>query len=327
MIVSPRRPKAAVVVMLFASTVLVSCENAHRGERMQTTSATSVTVPDTWLQHGIRLLGSNKCDELRSFLSTIPEREVNEEWFRLRALGEGMCWTHTRSAKDKASALQAVDEGISKYPESAGLIAAKGGLLELFGDRVAAQPLYDRARQVAEANLRKNPMSRKDRSLLRRLNGDTPVGSSQPTSTSIQEPGPPDDTVDIRPAWQRAAWQFMAADNCRGAVRYLDQHPLADPMWFTLRSQADLLCFQEHLGDAYKTDAFKTLEAGLSANPDSPRLLKTRGEAFAAIGDTTSAERCFQEAAVSARRKLSDTHSKEEADEVLQELAMSGHAK
>jgi hypothetical protein len=73
----------------------------------------------------------------------------------------------------------------------------------------------------------------------------------------------------------------MAADNCRGAIGYLDQHHFTEPMWYVMRSQADLLCWQERLCDTYKNAAFSDLEAGLRANPDSPRLLKEKAEFYA----------------------------------------------
>lgn len=305
-----------------ASLVLLSCEKVAGGNVSQATTVT-VPEPDTWAERSVHLLAANRCEDLRSLLKSVPQPEVNERWFRLRALGEGMCWTHSRSDRDKQSALRAVDEGIARYPSSAGLISAKGGLMQLFGDVAGARALYDRARRMAAVNLRTNPNSREDREVLERLNGRAPGALTQrpPTSASNRE----NDLVDARPSWQQDAWRFITQDNCRGAIAYLDQHHFTDPMWYVMHSQANLLCWQERLGDTYRNAAFSDLEAGLRANPDSPRLLKEKAESYAATGDPVNAETFFHRAAESARQKLAKDASNAEADEVLHELAMSGH--
>jgi hypothetical protein len=284
-------------------------------------------VADTWDQPAIRLLAANRCEDLRAFLKTIPEAKINERWFRLRALGEAMCWTHSRSERDKQSALQALDEGIARYPNSSGLVAAKGGLMLLFGNAPEARALYDRAQNMAEANLRANPNSWEDRSVLADLTGRRPQDLTQHAPSSGVDVNPRSDLVDSRPSWQQEAWQFITQDNCRGAIAYLDRHHLADPMWYVMRSQANLLCWQEHLGDRYKDAAFSDLEAGLRANPGSPRLLKEKAESYAVTGDPVNAETFFHRAAESARQKLAHDAGNTEADEVQHELAMAGHGK
>jgi hypothetical protein len=311
----------ATILAILALLFHVSCEKVA-GSDTPKPETVSVSVADTWAERAVSLLAANRCEDLRSLLKSVPQAEVNERWFRLRTLGEAMCWTHSHSNQDKQSALQVVDQGIGRFPNSAGLVAAKGGLMQLFGDAVGARVLYDRARQMAEANLKTNPNSREDREVLKNLNG----GPEGVVTQHAPPPAPnPENAVDNRPAWQKDAWEFITRDDCRGAISYLDQHRLTDPMWYAMRSQADLLCWQERLGDSYKGDAFATIDSGLRANPDSPRLLKTKAESYAATGDPVNAETFFHHAADAARQKLAHDARNDEADEVLHELAMTGH--
>jgi len=317
----------ASVLVWPVALLLASCEKIAGGDVTPPKTVTSVAVRNTWDEHAIQLLTANRCDDLRSFLTTIPDAKINERWYRLRTLGEAMCWTHSRSERDKRSAFQAVDEGIARYPTSAGLVAAKGGLMQLFGNAPEARALYDRARKMAEANLRANPNSWEDRSVLADLTGRRPQGLAQQAPARDGDVNPGSDLVDSRPAWQQETWRLITQDNCRGAIAYLDQHHIADSMWYVMRSQANLLCWQERLGDTYRNAAFSDLEAGLRAYPDSPRLLKEKAEAYAATGDAVNAEMFFHRAAESARQKLAKDSSNVEADEILHELSMTGHGK
>jgi hypothetical protein len=323
-----RLSKAVLTAILasLALPLLFSCEKLAGSNASQSETVASVTVANTWDEHAVHLLATHRCEDLRALLKSVPDAKVDERWFRLRVLGEAMCWTHSRSARDKQSALQAADQGIARYPTSAGLLAAKGGLMQLFGDAAGARGYYNQARQTAEANLRANPNSREDRSVLTDLTGRLPPGDlTQRVPAGGVSVKPESDLVDGRPAWQQEAWRFITRDNCRGAIAYLDQHHFTDPMWYVMRSQANLLCWQERLGDTYKSAAFADLESGLRANPGSPRLLKEKAESYAATGDPVGAENFFHLAAESARQKLAKDASNPEADEVLHELAMTGH--
>jgi len=214
---------------------------------------------------------------------------------------------------------------MTRYPDSALLIADKGGLLEMFGDAAAAQALYERAGKVANSNLRRNPQSRSDRYVLRRLGKQGPPPGVAPLETTMTSAAA--DLLDARPAWQQRAWEFVAADNCKGAVEYLRANPLADNAWYALYSQADALCWQEGLGEPYKEHALAILDAGLRLHSDSPRLLKSKADYYQLVGDKTNAARFRQLASDEATKIISSGGGglKDEAEHVVNELRLEGN--
>src|SRR5918911_1345828 len=117
----------------------------------------------SWHDEGVRLLESGRCTELRTLLDGVPQEQRTEEWYVLSAMDEALCWTRTRMGKHKAAALQAIESGITRYPDSALLIANKGALLETFGDVDAAMRLYNEAYSRSKEHLRDQPDSRTDR--------------------------------------------------------------------------------------------------------------------------------------------------------------------
>jgi|GEM_PF-5158254 len=321
--------RTTTVLVLFSVTILLGGSACDRPSLSPASRLTlTASAPDrspSWLERGISLLVAKRCVDLRAFLKGIPASEVSAKWYELRGLGEAMCWSHSRSDEDKRAALSAIDEGMRRYPESAFLIADKGGLLEMFGDAKGAQAFYDRAAKVATMNLRRNPQSRDDRFVLRRL------GKEQPPLSSVQSPtmtmaNSATDLEDGRPAWQQRTWQLIVARDCKGAVDYLKAHPLSDTMWYAMYSQADLLCWQDGFGDQYKQHGLTILDVGLLAHGDSPRLLKSKAEYYDVVGDRANAER-FRRLAVGKARTLRSTGegaAKQEAEEVLNELRLTG---
>ncbi len=290
-----------------------------------TLTASASGRPPAWVERGISLLGSKRCDELRAFLKTIPPAEVSEEWYELRGLGEAMCWSHSRSDVDKRAALSAIDEGMHRYPESALLIMDKGGLLEMLGDVTGARVFYERAAQVATANLRRKPDSREDRFVLRRLGEEQPPLSTVPSHT-ITMTNSATDLEDARPVWQQRTWQLIVVRDCNGAIEYLKANPSSDKMWYTMYSQVDLLCWQDGFGDDYKRHALAILDAGLISHPDSPRLLKAKAEYYDLVDDKVNAERFRQVATEKAKALMltGDGAVRVEAEEVLNELRLAG---
>lgn len=134
------------------------------------------------------------------------------------------------------------------------------------------------------------------------------------------------DLHDARPAWQQHAWQFMTADDCKGAVEYLKANALPDAMWYAMYSQADLLCWQDGLGDHYKQHGLAILDVGLQSHRDSPRLLKSKAEYYERVGDSANAGRFRQMASDKAKALMSSGEgaTKEEAEEVFNELRLTG---
>jgi tetratricopeptide (TPR) repeat protein len=233
-----------------------------------------------------------------------------------------MCWSHSRLETDKQEALSAVDEGMARYPDSALLMVDKGGLLEMFGDATAARALYERAEKVAADNLRRNPQSRNDRYVLRRLGKPGPPSSAAPFETTMTTSAP--DLGDARPVWQQRAWKFMAVDNCKGAVEYLKANPMLDNAWYALYSQADALCWQEGLGEPYREHALAILDAGLRLQSNSPRLLKSKADYYQLVGDKAHAAHFRQMASLEANKLISSGEGalKDEAEQVGNELRL-----
>jgi hypothetical protein len=321
--------RMTIVVTLIAMTSLLGGSACDRpsvppSAPSTMTAFTSDRSP-SWIEHGNSLLVAKRCGELRAFLRGIPASEVSAKWYELRGLGEAMCWSYSRNDVDKRAALSSIDEGMRRYPEAAFLIADKGGLLEIFGDTKGAQSFYDRAVQVATTNLRRNPESREDRFILRHLGKEqSPLTSVQlPTMTM---PNSATDLEDARPEWQQRTWQLIVARDCKGAVDYLTANALSDTRWYAMYSQADLLCWQDGLGDQYKQHALTILNVGLETYGDSPRLLKSKAEYYEATGARMDAKR-FRQLAKTKATVLSSTgkgSAKQEAEEVLNELRLTG---
>jgi tetratricopeptide (TPR) repeat protein len=239
-----------------------------------------------------------------------------------------MCWGQSHSDSDKTAALQVIDAGLKRYPESALLMGNKGALLETFGDLDGAKRLYDEAYRKSKAHLRTHPESRKDQYVLerigRRLGGQelaTPVVTLLPVDTK--------GLLDARPPWQQETSRRMAANDCQGALQYLDDNHVAPPdaEWYTLYSQADLLCWQNGLGEKYKVDGLSVLERGLTLLPKSPRLRKSKGDYYRLIRDEVSAKALYASAAQQANMVLSAHPSgreAQEAEDVLNELRLEG---
>jgi len=302
-------------------------ETIHGGSSPPTTVVPPSARKQSWVERGIGLLRANRCDDLRAFLQSIPKSEVSEEWYELRALGEGTCWSRSHLESDKHAAFSTIEEGINRYPQSALLIADKGALLEMFGDAVGAQSFYERAAQVATENLRRNPQSRNDRYVLRRLGKQLPPLSATPLDTTGTTSSV--DLTDARPAWQQRAWQLLAADNCKAAVDYLNANPRPESVWYAMYSQADLLCWQEGLGDHFKQHALAILDIGLQLRPSSPRLLKSKAEYYQLVGDGVSAAHFRELARDRAKTAMSTPNdpAKAEAEEVLNELRLKDNSK
>src|ERR1700756_3380775 len=112
------RVVVAAVLAALTSLLHFSCEKLAGSNVSQTNPVASVAVADTWAERAVQLLAANRCEDLRSLLKSVPAAEVNERWFRLHTLGEGMCWSHSRSDHDKQTAFQAVDDGLARYPNS-----------------------------------------------------------------------------------------------------------------------------------------------------------------------------------------------------------------
>src|SRR5438309_2076298 len=72
-----------------------------------------------WYDESLRLLESGRCADLETFLTGVPQDRRSEDWYVLSAMGDAMCWRQTRMDKYKASALQAIEGGITRYPDSA----------------------------------------------------------------------------------------------------------------------------------------------------------------------------------------------------------------
>ncbi len=137
---------------------------------------------------------------------------------------------------------------------------------------------------------------------------------------------PPADLREGRPAWQVATWKFLASDDCVGAIEYLKRHPLPQqPMWYVLYSQADFLCWQNHMGDPFRKHGLEILDEGIKVLPYSPRLLKSKAEGYEVLGDASAAHYYFEAARRRAESNLSSdnraTHSEDE--EVLNEILLS----
>jgi hypothetical protein len=96
-------------------------------------------------------------------------------------------------------------------------------------------------------------------------------------------------------------WHLIVARDCKIPVAYLKANRLADAVWFTMYSQADLLCWQDEFGDLYKPRGLAILDAGLQSNPDSPRLLKLKTEYYEFVGGKVNAERFHRMANNKAR--------------------------
>jgi hypothetical protein len=94
-------------------------------------------------------------------------------------------------------------------------------------------------------------------------------------------------------------------------------------------SQADLLCWQEGLGEEYKQHGLAILDIGLQLHPNSPRLLKSKAEYYRLIGDGASAAHFRQLASDRAKAAMSmpDGPAKVEGEEVLKELQLKGNPK
>jgi len=321
-----RATVVAMVLVVTGSFGNTACDRST----LQPSSPPKPTVsaserPQSWVARGVSLLQAGRCADLRALLKTVPPSQISEQWYELRGLGEAMCWSHSRRDADKRPALSAIEEGMQRYPNSASLIADKGGLLEMFGDVAGAQPFYERAAQVATANLRRKPQSQNDRDVLRRLGKPQPPESAAP-SQAMTTPSAATDLADARPAWQQRTWQLIAADDCKSAIEYLKANPLSDTVWYAMYSQADLLCWQDGFGDDYKQHGLAILDVGLHSHRDSPRLLKSKTEYYEFVGDKANAARFRQMASESAKKiiVIGDSAAKDEGEEVLNELRLGG---
>jgi hypothetical protein len=114
------------------------------------------------------MLDTGRCMEARDILRKVPAARMSEDWYQLEGMADIACWSRSHAAADKDAALAAVADGLSRYPESAALVAEKGAIYETTGDVIGARALYQLAYVKAAANLEKNPQSRMDRDVLER---------------------------------------------------------------------------------------------------------------------------------------------------------------
>ena len=313
------------IAVVFFCALVSACRRGGAATPVVAASSPTNVASRSWIDHGMILIRDGKCEDLRALLVTVPEKARVEEWYELRGLGEASCWSHSHSETDKTSALSAFDAGMARYPNSALLIADEGAVWQTFGDSARANKLYEQARLMALANLKRNPQSRYDRYVVRRTEKALGLAPSPLPAAERPADSPPTQDLQERSGWQGEAWRFITKDDCKGAIRFLTTNQPSRPTsdWYAMYSQADALCWQDGLGDAYKVHGLKILDDGLQAVPESPRLYKSKAEYFELIGNHVEAQKFAERAKESAKSWMSSPaggEKREEAEEVLREL-------
>lgn len=104
---------------------------------------------------------------------------------------------------------------------------------------------------------------------------------------------------------ERMAHYFEKAD-CSNARRYLNEFAAASRTvsWYDYQSQTELMCGETKSVSAGGSAALAVLDQGLERFPDSPRLLKAKGEIYESLGDGAQAEAHYKAAADAASARL-----------------------
>lgn len=311
--------------------VVVGCAACDAGVRASSPPAppSSGVEGASWRENAIRTLNQGNCDATRSTLHAVRPNEMTEDWFKLKAMSDAACWTRSHSPADKDAAFAAITNGLTRYPDSASLLAEKGALFETFGNTAEALSVYHAARDKAEENLRKKPSSSSDRDVLNRTSRRLHLGLPAPTLSRQAQIEPATDLEDGRPDWQVEASRLIATgmtgNDCAAPIRYLEEHQhRGEAMWFELYSQADVTCWQAHAGERYRQHSLTILEEGERALPNSSRILKSKGERYALFGDFGKARRYYAAAKLAAERNLKGgARPGDEDEQVLNELRLT----